>query len=199
MTRWTRCLLFGAIAVLVPVLAGCEAGADAPTQEFHQAANGVSTTAADITIDDAFVLGPALNSVLPAGGQAAVFLSLEADNGDQLTKATASGAASVQLVSGPVTLAPNSVVNLSGPQPQLVLTGLTAPLSGGQTVSLSLYFASAGKITITVPVEPAAFDYTSYSPPPSPTVAVAPTPSASPTGSPSAPPAASASPSATSS
>jgi copper(I)-binding protein len=198
-TRWTRCLLFGAIAVLVPVLAGCEAGADAPTQEFHQSANGVSTTAGGITIDDAFVLGPALSSVLPTGGQAAVFLSIEAQNGDQLMKATASGAASVQLVSGPVTLAPNSVVNLSGPQPQLVLTGLTAPLSGGQTVNLSLYFASAGKITITVPVEPAAYDYTSYSPPPSPTVAITPTTFPSPAVSPSVSPSASASPSATAS
>ena len=200
MTRWTRCLLLGAIAVLVPVLAGCEAGFNAPTQEFHQAAFGASTTSNGITIDDAFVLGPAVNSVLPAGGQAGVFLSLQADNGDQLTKVTASGASSVQLVSGPVTLAPNSLVNLSGPEPQIVLTGLTGPLSGGQTVSLALYFANAGKITLTVPVLPASYDFTTFSPPPPPTPSATPTPLPTPsaTASPGSP-SASASPSATSS
>ncbi len=197
MTRLTRRLLLGAIAVLVPLLAGCEAGANAPTVEFHQASFGQSTTSNGITIDDAFVLGPAVNSSLPVGGEASVFLSLEADSADQLTKVTASGASSVQLVSGPVTLSPYTVVNLSGPQPQIVLTGLTSPLSGGQTVSLSLEFANAGTIQITVPVLPASYDYATYSPPPSPTPT--PTPSTSPTGSPSASPAGSASPSPTSS
>jgi hypothetical protein len=203
-TRLTRRLLLGARAVLVPLLAGCEAGANAPTVEFHQAALGQSTTMNGITIDDAFVLGPAVNSApLPPGGQAGVFLSLEAQGNDQLTKVTASGASSVQLVSGPVTLSPNTVVNLSGPQPQIVLTGLTSPLSGGQTVSLSLEFANAGTITIQVPVLPASYDYATYSPPPSPSPTPTPTPktkaSATPTGSPGASPAASASPSATSS
>ena len=40
MTRWSRCLLFGALAVLVPALAGCEAGLNAPTLEYHPAAFG---------------------------------------------------------------------------------------------------------------------------------------------------------------
>jgi hypothetical protein len=198
-TRWTRRLLLGAIAVLVPVLAGCEAGANAPTVEFHPASFGTSETVNGVTIADAFVLGPAVGSSLPAGGQAGVFLSLESANGDQLTMVTASGtASSVQLVSGPVSLTPYSVVNLSGPQPQIVLNGLTSPLSGGQTVSLSLDFASAGTISIQVPVEPASYDYTTYSPPPAPSPSATPSSSASTSGSPSAPPAASASPSATS-
>jgi hypothetical protein len=200
-TRWTRRLLLGAIAVLVPLLAGCEAGANAPTVDFHPASLGTSTTMSGITIDDAFVLGPAVDSSLPAGGEASVFLSLEAQNNDQLTKVTASGASSVQLVSGPVTLSPYTVVDLNGPQPQIVLTGLTSALSGGQTVTLSLEFANAGTITIQVPVLPASYDYATYSPPPSPSPT--PTPktktSTSPTGSPSALPSASASPSATSS
>ena len=167
MTCWNRRLLLGAIAVLVPVLAGCEAGANAPTIEFHQASFGMSETVGGVTIDDAFVLGPALGSTLPAGGQAGVFLSIVTDNNDQLTSVTAQGVAgSVQLVGAPVTLNANSVANLSGPQPQIVLTGLTNSLSGGQMVTLQLNFAGAGAISIQVPVEPAAYDYTSYSPPP---------------------------------
>ena len=192
MTRWTRRLLIGAVAVLVPALAGCEAGANAPTLTFHPASFGTSTTVNGVTIDNAFVLGPALGSTLPAGGQAGVFLSLEARNSDQLTSVAASAASSAQLVSGPVTLAPYSVVNLSGPQPQIVLNGLTSPLSGGQTVTLVLDFATAGLISIQVPVEPAAWDYATYSAPSSP--APSPTPSATLPASPTA----SASPSATS-
>ena len=80
MTRWNRRLLFGAIALLVPALAGCEAGLNAPTLEFHPAAAGVSTTVNGITIDNAFVLGPELGSTLPTGGQAGAFLALTAPN-----------------------------------------------------------------------------------------------------------------------
>ena len=82
MTRWTRRLLVGAIAILVPALAGCEAGLNAPTLEFHPASFGVSTIVDGITVDNAFVLGPALGDTLPAGGQAGVFLSLSTQDSD---------------------------------------------------------------------------------------------------------------------
>jgi len=178
-TRWTRRLLVGAIAILVPALAGCEAGLNAPTLEFHPASNGVSTTVNGITLDDVFVLGPPLNATLPVGGQASVFLSLTATSSDRLDSVSAPGtASSVQLVSGPVTLNPYSVVDLSGPVPQVVLSGLTSPLNGGETVTLQFNFANAGPVTLAVPVEPAAYDYATYSPPPIPT----PTPSASASG-----------------
>jgi copper(I)-binding protein len=178
-TRWTRRLLVGAIAILVPALAGCEAGLNAPTLEYHPASDGVSTVASGINLDNVFVLGPAQNSTLPAGGQAGVFLSLYSQNSDRLVSASAPGtASSVQLVSGPVTLNPNSLVDLSGPAPQIVLNGLTSPLSGGETVQLTLDFANAGPVTLAVPVEPASSFFSTYSPPPPPVPTV--TPSASP-------------------
>jgi copper(I)-binding protein len=170
-TRWTRRLLVGAIALalLVPALAGCEAGADAPTLEFHPAANGATAYVNGIIVDDAFVLGPPLPATLPAGGEAGVFLSLYSQGHDQLVSASAPGAASsVKLVSGPVTLTPYTPVDLSGPAPQIVLSDLTSPLSGGQTVQLELTFATAGVVTLQVPVEPYAYEYTTYSPPPPP-------------------------------
>ena len=76
MTRWTRRLLVGAIAILVPALAGCEAGTIAPTLQYHPASEGFSTVSDSIRIDNVFVLGPAPNQTLPAGGQAGVFLSI---------------------------------------------------------------------------------------------------------------------------
>jgi hypothetical protein len=169
-TRWNRRLLVGALAILVPALAGCEAGFNAPTLEFHQASFGVSTIVDGINIDNVFVLGPAPGSTLQAGGQAALFMSLEASNSDQLTSIGAPGTAtSVQLGNGPITLSPNTLVDLSGPAPQLTLDGLTNPLSGGEMVKLELNFATAGQVTLVVPVEPAADQFATYSPAPTPT------------------------------
>ena len=174
MTRWTRRLLVGAIAILVPALAGCEAGYNAPTLEYHPASNGVSTTVNGIELDNVFVLGPELNQTLPVGGQAGVFLAMSSQTHDQLVSASAPGAASsVQLLTGPVTLVPGALVNLSGPAPVIVLNGLTNPLSGGETVRLVLTFANAGVVPLEVPVEPAAYEYTTYSPPPTPSASTA--------------------------
>jgi copper(I)-binding protein len=169
-TRWNRRLLVGAIAILVPALAGCEAGTNAPTLQYHPASEGFSTVSDSIRIDNVFVLGPAPNQTLPAGGQAGVFLSLSAQEADQLVSASAPGtASSVQLLTGPVSLSPGALVDLSGPAPDVVLSGLTNPLSGGETVQLVLIFSTAGKVTLTVPVEPAADAFATYSPPPTPT------------------------------
>jgi copper(I)-binding protein len=168
-TRWNRRLLIGALAILVPALAGCEAGYNAPTLKFHPASFGVSTTVDGITIDNAFVLGPAPGSSLQPGGQAGLFMSLYAPNGDRLTKITANAASSVQLGNGAITLNPNTLVNLSGPTPMLTLNGLTNPLSGGETVKLQLSFATAGTVNLAVPVEPAAYEFATYSPAPTPT------------------------------
>jgi copper(I)-binding protein len=202
-TRWTRRLLFGAVAVLVPALAGCEAGFNAPTLTYHPASTGQSTIVDGIAIDNAFVLGPQLNTVLPAGGQAGLFLSLSAPSDEQLTSVSAPGtASSVRLINGPVNLGANTLVSLDGPAPEIVLSGLTSPLSGGETVQLVLNFASAGAVAIQVPVEPNAYDFATYSPPPpSPTPTpnpkhkAKPSPTATPTGSVGATPTASASPS----
>jgi copper(I)-binding protein len=169
-TSWNRRLLVGALAILVPALAGCEAGYNAPTLKFHQASFGVSTIVDGINIDNVFVLGPAPGATLQPGGQAALFMSLQAQNSDRLTSISAPGAASsVQLGNGPITLSPNTLVDLGGPSPLLTLDGLTNPLSGGETVNLVLNFANAGKVNLTVPVEPAAYEFATYSPAPTPT------------------------------
>jgi len=168
-TRWNRRLLIGALIMLVPALAGCEAGYNAPTLQFHPASFGVSTTVDGINIDNVFVLGPAPGSTLQAGGQAALFMSLESPTGDRLTKITSNAASSVQLGNGAITLNPNTLVDLSGPSPLLTLNGLTNPLNGGETVNLVLSFATAGTVNLTVPVEPAAYEFATYSPAPTPT------------------------------
>ena len=197
MTRWNRCLLLGAMALLVPALAGCEAGLNAPTLEFHSSSSGVTTEQNGIAIDNLFVLGSPLGAELPAGGQAGVFLAIEAQNGDRLVSVSAPGSASsVKLTDGPVDLPAQTLVNLGGPVPKIVLNGLINPLSGGETIQLTLIFAQAGVITLGVPVVPHAYYYTTYSPPPIPPLTPSATPKAHPSGSASARASASASPSA---
>ncbi len=173
MSRWNR-LLFGAMAVLVPALAGCEAGLDAPTLQFHPASVGANVIQNGITIDNVFVLGAPLGSALPAGGQAGVFLAIEAAKSDQLVSVSAQGiASSVTLDCGSCNLPAQKLVNLGGPTPTVVLNGLSGPLSGGQTVTLTFTFKQAGEIKLEVPVQPAAYDSATYSPPPTPTATAA--------------------------
>ena len=71
-----RRALIGAVALLVPALAGCEAGLNAPTLEFHPASNGAHAVVDDIRINNAFVLGPPSGSTLPAGASAGFFVGL---------------------------------------------------------------------------------------------------------------------------
>ena len=168
-----RRLLVLAIAALIPALAGCEAGNNAPTQEWHQPTDGTGTVHHDIAIRNVFVLGAPIGSTIEVGGSAGVFLAL-INNGspDKLVKISAPGTAkSVTLPGGSVSLASQQAVLLTGPAPKVVLEGLIRPLTGGSTVRLVLTFQNASSVTMTVPVMPRAQYYSTFSPP-------SPTPSA---------------------
>lgn len=165
-----RPLLIGALALLIPAAtAGCEAGFDAPTLEFHSATSGENKVVDGITISNVFVLGAPAGSTLPPGSSASVFLSLfnGGENSDTLTSVSAPGSASAGQVSGgTVSLPPNSQVNLTGPQPSIVLSGLKNTLSSGEDIQLTLKFAHAGTVHLQVPVQPQSFYYSTYSPAP---------------------------------
>jgi copper(I)-binding protein len=200
-TRWKRRLLFGALAVLAPALAGCEAGFNAPTLEYHPAAFGAYAMKNGVSISNAFVLGPSPSGPEVAGGRAGLFLAITSQNGDKLVSASAPGTASaVKILGGSVSVPAAAPVTLTGPIPRVVLTGLANPLQGGELVKLNLTFAEAGTIAMTVPVQPKAYEYATFSPPatPSPTATKKKAnPSASASASGSASPGATASPTAT--
>ncbi len=203
MTRWKRRMLLGALAVLAPALAGCEAGYNAPTLEYHQAAFGAYAMKNGVSISNAFVLGPSPSGPEVAGGRAGVFLAITSQNGDKLVSASAPDtASSVQILGGPVSVPAVGSANLTGPVPRVVMNGLANPLQGGELVKLNLTFAEAGTIAMTVPVQPKAYEYATFSPPatPSPTATkkrAKANPSASASASGSASPGATASPTAT--
>ncbi|HEX4660145.1 MAG TPA: hypothetical protein VH307_22390 [Streptosporangiaceae bacterium] len=178
-TARPRRLLVLAIAALIPVLAGCEAGNNAPTQEWHQPTDGAGIVHDNIAIRNVFVLGAPIGSAVPAGQSASVFLAL-INNGspDKLLSITAPGtAASVLLPGGAVGLASQQAVLLTGPAPKVILEHLLRPLNGGGSVRLVMSFQKAASVTLNVPVMPQAQYYSTFSAPPTPT----PTPTPAPT------------------
>ena len=85
----------GVLALLIPAIAGCEAGDDAPTLEFHSASSGAHTVFNGITITNVFVLGAPAGSTVPTGSSASLFLSLYngGTSSDTLVSVTAPGTA----------------------------------------------------------------------------------------------------------
>jgi copper(I)-binding protein len=179
-TRAGRLLLgAGVLALVIPAVAGCEAGNNAPTLEYHAAAAGAQTDFNGITITNAFVLGAPSGSTLPTGSSAGLFVSLYngGSSSDTLQSVTAPGwAGNISLSGGSVALpAKAAPVDLTGPQPQVVLEDLTKPVVGGTYIPVTFDFAHAGTVQLQVPVEPRSYDWSSYSPAPA-------SPTATPTG-----------------
>jgi copper(I)-binding protein len=187
-----RRLLVLAIAALIPALAGCEAGNNAPTQEWHNPTDGAGIVLDNISIRNVFVLGAPIGTTIRTGHSAGVFLAL-INNGsaDKLVSISAPGTArSVTLPGGGVSLASQQAVFLTGPAPKVILQDLTRPLTGGSSVRLVLTFRNAASVSLTVPVMPRAQYYSTFSPAPSPSpspsvangkhVAATPSPSATP-------------------
>jgi copper(I)-binding protein len=177
--------LFAAAAVaLAGVLAGCEAGYHAPTQKWHQPTEGAGVEVHGISIRNMFILGAPPAEQLPAGSDAGMFLALVNNTGtpDKLTNINASEAAAlVQLPNdSPVTLPPHSSVLLTGPEPEVLLRDLSKAVPGGTWFKVKLTFQNAGIVYLSVPVMPASFYYSTFSPAPTPTPTPTPTVTATP-------------------
>jgi copper(I)-binding protein len=197
----SRRLVLVAAAALIPVLAGCEAGNNAPTLAFHYPTDSAGITVGNLAIRNAFVLGAPIGRNLAAGQSASLFLSLlDTQNGapDKLISITAPGTAASVTLPGIVAVVFGRPVSLSGPRPQVVLTDLTKTLASGSNIKIVLTFQKAGPIMLLVPVFARAAHFVTYAPPQpviSPTVAISRHRSSN--ASPSPSPSASASPSPT--
>jgi copper(I)-binding protein len=173
-----------AVACLVPAVAACDAGNNAPTLEFHPQSAGIDTVVHGIKIDDAFVLGSATDSPLRSGESAGFYLALLNEGSpDRLVSVTAAGtASSVTLPAGGIALGTYQAVYLTGPKPKIVLTKLTHPLDSGSSVTITLNFLNAGSFTMTVPVLPRASEYATFAPAPVATPTATPSKTVTPTG-----------------
>ena len=187
-----RGLFVVAAAALIPVIAGCEAGTNAPTQQWHQPTPGASAVLSDtMRINNMFVLGPAPGLRIPAGGSAGVFFALNNSGApDRLIRIRAPrSATSIQVPLGGIQVGRNQSLLLTGPQPRVLLRNLTRTLHGGQWVTINMTFQSAGYVSLRVPVMPRAAFYSTFSPAPRPsprpTLVLTPTATPSPAVTPS--------------
>ncbi len=183
-----RRLVVLAAAALVPLLAGCEAGTNAPTQDFHYPTDTAGTVVSRLSILNVFVLGAPLGSSLAKGQNASVFVNfVNLGPSDRLISISAPGVAkSVTLPAGGVPL-PSGQPNfaLSGPHAAAYLTDLTRTLISGSDITLVLDFQRLGPVTLHVPVMPKATHFTTYAPAPKPSHKAKHGKSASPSPSPS--------------
>ena len=167
-----------AAVALIPVLAGCEAGGDAPVLGWHPPTSGASATiiagGGKIAIRNAFILGGVPNFTLPAGSSASMFVGLvNTGPRDRLIRVSAPGAAtSVTLPTGGVLLKRDSSALLTGPAPELVLSDLTQSLTSGTYVRVLFTFQKAGTISLTLPVIQRSDSFATFSPAPRPTPSV---------------------------
>jgi copper(I)-binding protein len=167
-----------AAVALIPVLAGCEAGGDAPILNWHPPTSGASATifagGGKIAIRNAFILGGVPNFTLPAGSSASMFVGLvNTGPRDRLIRVSAPGAAtSVTLPTGGVLLKRDSSALLTGPAPELVLSDLTRSLTAGTYVRVLFTFQQAGTISLTLPVIQRSASFATFSPAPRPTPSV---------------------------
>jgi copper(I)-binding protein len=185
-----RGLVVVAAVGLVPAVAGCEAGTDAPTQQWHQPTPGASAIVNNtLRINNMFVLGPAPGLTLPRGASAGVFLALANDGApDRLISMTAPGAATAVLVPiGGIRVGAQQSLFLTGPAPRVLLQHLTRTLNGGQYIRVNMEFQNAGHVSLLVPVMPRTAAYGTFSPAPlflhpkvTPSPALPATPSATP-------------------
>ena len=164
-----RGLVVVAAVGLIPAIAGCEAGNNAPTQQWHQPTPGASAVVDNsLRINNMFVLGPTPGFTLPRGASAGVFFALSNDGApDRLLSIKAPGdATSVLVPAGGITLGREQTLFLTGPSPRVVLEHLTRNLNGGQWILLNLQFQNAGFVSLKVPVMPRTESYGTFSPAP---------------------------------
>ena len=182
--RVPRRLFAVAAVALAGMLAGCEAGYHAPTQQWHQPTDGAGTERNGISVRNVFILGAAPAEQLPAGSDAGMFLALSNNTNrtDKLTSIQVPSATStVQLPNdSAVTLPPHTTVLLTGPEPKVLLRDLTRAVPGGTFFDTVLTFQNAGVVRRSVPGMPASVPYATFSPAPAPAPAPTPTVTATP-------------------
>ena len=182
--RVPRRLFAVAAVALAGMLAGCEAGYHAPTQQWHQPTDGAGTEKNGIGIRNVFILGAAPAQQLPAGSDTGMFLALynNTNRPDKLISIQVPAATStVQLPNNSaVTLPPHTSVLLTGPEPKVLLRDLSKAVPGGTWFDTVLTFQNAGSVTLSVPVMAASYSYATFSPAPTPTPTPTPTVTATP-------------------
>ena len=139
------------LAVLIALLSGCAlTGSSVPAAD---AAAG-SAQGGDVRITNAFIPAPASGGYT-AGSASTVEMLLTAtgQEADALTSASTPAAGGVQMRVFDQEQERISVPPGDGVQASCELSDLSGPLAAGERVSLTLQFAAAGAVSLSVPVQ----------------------------------------------
>lgn len=156
MTRRSRAALV-AVALSVPLVAGCGSGADAQTHQVYAPGDGVLRVTETLRIQNALVVAP------PSNGDKAVVSMAIANIGDEperLLGIEAGDAGSGVQISGPMEIPAGGSISFGGPEAssQAIISGFKR--RAGEYVPLSLRFARSGALeVIPSPVLPPNGEY----------------------------------------
>lgn len=181
MIRYSRRMvavgIAGALAI-IPAVSACGAGNDPQTARPTQLTEGVNVaTKSGVAVRNLFVLGPPPGQQINAGSAATVYAAVVNDSSDgqpdRLVGISAPGVAqTAQIQGGGIDLPYQRLVRLGVASPAgittplIVLQGLATPLSGGESINLTLQFEKGGALQVAAPVVPRDGAYTTYAPAP---------------------------------
>lgn len=152
MTSPIRRVLVAVVSAIVLIMVGgCAAGQIAETAEEVPAVNGNEGGVGPIQLRNVTLAFPP-GGVYRAGSDARVEFAVvnEANKPDRLVSVSSPAARGSQTPS--VAIKPQSIVRAGDGGPEVKLTGLTKELRASQTVDVTFTFASAGRVTLLVPV-----------------------------------------------
>lgn len=133
-----RCALALGLALMaVPVLSSCSAGFNAETLRERTVLDGTNATVGDLNV----------RYINVGDGELDGYVYNNGDSEDTLTSVAVDGGDAMRLGTS---LPAGQLTALSGNSPGVTLRGLELPV--GTSVSVTLTFAVAGPITMTVPV-----------------------------------------------
>ena len=189
MSRYSRRMVAVGIAgalVILPAVSACGAGDDPQTARPTQLTEGVNvSTKNGVVVRNLFVLGPPPGQQINPGSAATLYAVVVNDSTDgqpdRLVEISAPGVAqAARIQGGGIDLPYQRLVRLGVASaagittPLIILQGLATPLSGGESINVTLRFEKAGALQVAVPVVPRDGYYTTYAPAPVTTPTAAP-------------------------
>jgi hypothetical protein len=135
-------------------LSGCAAGQYSQTADQVAAIDGANGTIGDITVLNAR-LAPTERQDYPAGSNARLLLWISNDslNPDTLSGVSTSYASSVKIVGDPIVPGQTLADFATDSGTEVVVTDFTQKVDYGQSVPMTFSFATAGTLTLNIPIE----------------------------------------------
>jgi hypothetical protein len=150
--RSPRRVLVPVVMAAVLALSGCAAGQISQTADEVAAVDGGNGTIGYMSVLNVVFAATAKTSYAKGGdAPLQLWLSNAGIQPDQLTGISTPAATSVQ-INGIKAIPGQTLKDLTGPTSAITLKGLTSSIAYGQSVPVTFAFATAGSLTVNVPI-----------------------------------------------